>query len=54
MKSKRRIVSLIVAVIFAITLAVVPTSATEVDSLRDQIDKLEQQIKDKNIGYRRG
>lgn len=47
MKKTRRIISLIVAVIFAITLAVVPTSATEVDSLRDQIDKLEQQIKDK-------
>ncbi len=47
MKKTRRIISLIVAVIFAVTLAVVPTSADEVDSLRDQIDKLEQQIKDK-------
>ncbi len=47
MKKTRRIISLIVAVIFAVTLAVVPTSADEVDSLRDQINKLEQQIKDK-------
>ena len=47
MKKTRRIISLIVAFVFAVTLAVVPTSATEVDSLRDQIDKLEQQIKDK-------
>lgn len=42
-----RIFAIILSLVLVISLAIIPTSADEVDSLRDQIGKLEEQIKDK-------
>ena len=46
-RNNHRWLALIICILISISMAVVPSSASEIDSVRDQINKLESQINDK-------
>ncbi len=46
-KYKHRFIALIICILFSVSMIIIPSSASEVDTVRDQISKLESQINDK-------